>query len=297
MTATEFDDGKQQSFKEAIARTAGQAVRADHVIIDKVEEMSTVRRLLTQGIRIVVSLKALDKIAADAITTNLTQEGINRKLEEVGLPSATLLVAAAVVDDTQSNVNGTQIAALEVEASSLMGPGATLGVTLSVSLVFTGVATWIVWDLPPIRDKAARSLYLLDLLDTIFDWGSSWTGTNLEGVFEFSNDKDRVLSWTLCAISIVGTVLFILSSISMWYFKTRSKRIIVLQLGFENFAQGILHITVASSQASAGPGNVHASVIIGTVQALCFCGFQIFELKDLAGAGNQVASSSGNAGP
>ena len=140
------------------------------VIIDKVEEMSTVRRLLTQGIRIVVSLKALDKIAADAITTNLTQEGINRKLEEVGLPSATLLVAAAVVDDTQSNVNGTQIAALEVEASSLMGPGATLGVTLSVSIVFTGVATWIVWDLPPIRDKAARTLYLLDLLDTIFDW-------------------------------------------------------------------------------------------------------------------------------
>ena len=96
MTATEFDDGKQQSFKEAIARTAGQAVRADHVIIDKVEEMSTVRRLLTQGIRIVVSLKALDKIAADAITTNLTQEGINRKLEEVGLedlplPSSWLL--------------------------------------------------------------------------------------------------------------------------------------------------------------------------------------------------------------
>ena len=79
-------------------------------------------------------------------------------------------MAAAVVDDTQSNVNGTQIAALEVEASLLMGPGATLGVTLSVSIVFTGVATWIVWDLPPIRDKAARTLYLLDLLDTIFDW-------------------------------------------------------------------------------------------------------------------------------
>ena len=195
-------------------------------------------------------------------------------------------MAAAVVDDTQSNVNGTQIAALEVEASLLMGPGATLGVTLSVSIVFTGVATWIVWDLPPIRDKAARTLYSLDLLDTIFDRGS-WTGTNLEGDFEFSNDKDRVLSWTLCAISIVGTVLFILSSISMWYFKTRSKWIIVLQLGFENFAQGILYITVASSQASAWPGNIHSSVIIGTVQALCFCGFQIFELKDLAGAGNR----------
>ena len=70
----------------------------------------------------------------------------------------------------------------------------------------------------------------------------------------------------------------------MWRFERRFKRIIVLQLGFENFAQGILYIIVASSQAS-GSGNIHVSVIIGIVQALCFCGFQIFELKDLAAAG------------
>ena len=120
-------------------------------------------------------------------------------------------------------------------------------------------------------------------MDTIFDWGS-WTGTNPEGDFKFSNDKDRVISWTLCAISIFGTVLFLISTISMWRFERRFKRIIVLQLGFENFAQGILYIIVASSQAS-GSGNIHISVIIGIVQALCFCGFQIFELRDLAAVG------------
>ena len=37
-----------------------------------------------------------------------------------------------------------------------------------------------------------------------------------------------------------------------------------------------MYIIVASSQAS-GSGNIHVSVIIGIVQALCFCGFQIFQ--------------------
>jgi len=52
----------------------------------------------------------------------------------------------------------------------------------------------------------------------------------------------------------------------MWRFNRRFKRIIVLQLGFENFAQGILYIIVASSQ-SAKSGNVRVSVIIGIVHA------------------------------
>jgi hypothetical protein len=291
ITATEFDDEHQQGFKEALAKTAGQGVSADHVIINAIEEMSTSERhLLTHGIRISVRVNVVDRGTADAITVRLTEEGINNALEEAGLPPATILEVATVVDDTQSNVN--QTATMETEASLLMGPGGTVVVTFAVSVIFTGVATWIVWDLPPIRGKAARTLYLLDLLDTIFDWGS-WAGTTLEGDFQFSNDKDRIMSWTLCAISIFGTVLFLLSSISMWYFKSRSKWIIILQLGFENFVQGILYIIVASSQASDGSGNVHVSVIIGIVQALYFCGFQIFELKDLASGGNQVSSPSG----
>ena len=117
-------------------------------------------------------------------------QGGHLRIEKAGLPPATVLETATVLEATQFNVN--QTATVEVEASLLMGPGATVGGTFTISIVFTGVAVWIVRDLPQIRGKAARTLYLLDLLDTIFDWGS-WTGTNLEGDFKFSNDKDRVI--------------------------------------------------------------------------------------------------------
>jgi len=50
----------------------------------------------------------------------------------------------------------------------------------------------------------------------------------------------------------------------------RQKNLLILQLGFENFAQGILYIIVASSQASTSNG---VSVFVGIVQALCFCAF------------------------
>ena len=193
---------------------------------------------------------------------------------------------------TQSSLtaSGTQTASKSDSAESvseptlLMGPETTVGVACAVSIVFAGVTAWIVRDLPPIQDKAgakaARILYLLDLLDTCCDW-AAWTGTNLEGDFSFSNDKDRVVSWSLCAISIFGTALFLVSTILMRY-NTRCKQVIVMQLGFENFSQGILYIIVASSQASAESGNVHVSVLVGIAQAICFCGFQVFELKDLA---------------
>ena len=220
----------------------------------------------------------MDKSAADTIAASLTEEGINKELDQAGLPSASLLEAAAVVNDAAAS--GNQTAIVSKEAVLLMSPGATVGGAIAVSFIFAGVAAWIVQDLPEITHDGIKTLYLLDLLDTIFDWGS-WIGTNLEGDFTFANDKDGVIYWTLCVISIFGTILFLLSSISIWYFEKRSKWIIVLQLGFENFAQGIMYIIVASSQAS-GSGNIHVSVIIGIVQALCFCGFQIFELTLLA---------------
>ena len=99
MTEAEFHDEKQQSFKEAIAKAAAGQVRADHVTIDTIEEMSRAeRRLLAQGIRVSVSVKAVDKSAADAITVRLTEGAINTELNQSGLPPATLLEAAAVVN-------------------------------------------------------------------------------------------------------------------------------------------------------------------------------------------------------
>ena len=182
-----------------------------------------------------------------------------------------------VIEGETSTIDGSSSGTL------LMDPATAVGVTFAVSVVFAGVTAWIVKDSPQYSDKAAE-LYLIDLLDTFFDWGS-WAGTNLEGDFTFSNDQDRVVSWTLCAISIFGTVLFLMTTILMFCGEVSHRRfkwIIVLQLGFENFAQGILYVVVASSQAAAGSGNVHISVMVGIVQALCFCGFQIFELKGLS---------------
>ena len=103
----DFDEEKQQAFKEAISEAAGNGVRADHVIISKIEEMSMAsRRLMSQGIRIAVIVNAEDRSAASAIAESLTEEAINNELQDVGLPSATLLQAAAVTQDSQLNVAG-----------------------------------------------------------------------------------------------------------------------------------------------------------------------------------------------
>ena len=104
----DFDEEKQQVFKEAIAEAAGHGVRADHVIISKVEEMSmAARRLFSQGIRIAVIVNAEDRSAASAIAESLTEEAINNELQQVGLPPATILVTAAVTEDSELNVAGT----------------------------------------------------------------------------------------------------------------------------------------------------------------------------------------------
>jgi hypothetical protein len=295
VTAAEFDGKKQQTFKEAIAKTAGPTVRADHVIIDAIEERTAARRLLNQGIRIDVRVNAVDKSVAASIAARLTQDSINAGLTSVGLPPATLLEAAAVV----TTVNGNQTAAaLEEEATLFLGPVWTVAGTFAASIVFAGLTFWIVKQKSDITYKKARALWLLDVLDTLCDW-ASWTGTSLEGDFAFSNDRGGIVKWTLFAISVFGTVLFIISTTLMRRYDARYKYILILQLGFENFAQGILYIIVASSQASTA--NVRIAVFVGIVQALCFCAFQIYELNSLpvndgGTGGNHGGGSGGNPG-
>jgi hypothetical protein len=291
VTAAEFDGKKQQTFKEAIAKTAGSTVRTDHVVIDAIEQHTLARRLLNQGIRIDVRVNAVDKSTADAIAARLTNDSINAGLTSVGLPPATLLEAAAVV----ISANGNQTAAaMEQEASLLLGPQLTVGGTFAASIGFAGLTGCIVMRSKTITYKTARVLYLLDVLDTLCDW-ASWVGTGLEGDFDFSNDRGGMVKWTLFAFSVFGTVLFIVSTSLMLRFDARFKYVLILQLSFENFSQGILYILVASSQASTG--NVRISVFVGIVQALCFCAFQIFELKSLpvdddSAGGNPGAGSA-----
>jgi len=198
-----------------------------------------------------------------------------------------------------TTANGNQTAAaLEEEATLFLGPVWTVAGTFAASIVFAGLTFWIVKQKSEITYKTARALWLLDVLDTLCDW-ASWTGTSLEGDFGFSNDRGGIVKWTLFAISVFGTVLFIISTTLMRCYDTRYKYILILQLGFENFAQGILYIIVASSQASTA--NVRIAVFVGIVQALCFCVFQIYELNSLpvndgGAGGNHGGGSGGNPG-
>jgi len=132
MTQAEFDDEKQQAFKAALAKAAGQGVRADHVFIDTVEAMSTAdRRLLAQGIRVTVSVKAPDKDAAAAIAASLSEAGINNELEKAGLPPATVLeVAATTSGDRDSGVGG--------GGGGGMGPEIVGGIVSGVVLMLIG---------------------------------------------------------------------------------------------------------------------------------------------------------------
>jgi len=101
MTVTEFDTGKQATFRLAIGAAAGVSM-ADVTIV-KVESISsarqrggmvtTRRRLLAAGIRIDMSVKAANKNAADALGAKLTITVINAKLQQAGMPAAAILEA------------------------------------------------------------------------------------------------------------------------------------------------------------------------------------------------------------
>jgi len=105
MIISEFDDGTRAAFKKATAEAA--SVSDSDVTIDDVESINTARRggdisdvgrrLLAAGIRIDMSIKAADKNAADAIVAKLTVTVINAKLQEAGLPAATILEAPQTV--------------------------------------------------------------------------------------------------------------------------------------------------------------------------------------------------------
>ena len=142
MTFAEFDDEKQQSFKEAIAKAAAGQVRADHVTIDTIEEMSRAeRRLLAQGIRVSVSVKAVDKSAADAIAASLTEDAINLELERAGLPPATLLGAPTVVNSEAEGASALDIGDT-ASAGSASGTAVAVGIVVPVAVIMLVCAGW-----------------------------------------------------------------------------------------------------------------------------------------------------------
>jgi len=71
------------------------------VSIDIVESISiarrAARRLLAPGIKVGISVKAASKNAADTMVSKLTATNINAKLQEAGLPPATIVEAPKTV--------------------------------------------------------------------------------------------------------------------------------------------------------------------------------------------------------
>ena len=95
LALSEFNDAKRASFKEAFAQALG--VSSSDVSIDIVESISiarrAARRLLAPGIKVGISVKAASKNAADTMVSKLTATNINAKLQEAGLPPATIVEA------------------------------------------------------------------------------------------------------------------------------------------------------------------------------------------------------------
>ena len=94
ITLKEFDEQKQQSFRQGLARAAGVVV--SDVRILNIEPVSGSRRLLSESISIEVEIAAKDNTAAEAMAGNLDADSINKQMLEVGLPAATIIEGATV---------------------------------------------------------------------------------------------------------------------------------------------------------------------------------------------------------
>jgi len=91
------------------------------VSIDIVESISiarrAARRLLAPGIKVGISVKAASKNAADTMVSKLTATNINAKLQEAGLPPATIIEAPKTVALAETvNSDGNSDAVQEEES-------------------------------------------------------------------------------------------------------------------------------------------------------------------------------------
>jgi len=98
LTESKFDNDKKATFRAAIAAAAG--VSSADVTIVKVTSTSSAQQggeihdARGPGIRVNMSVRAASHIEADTLCAKLTVTSMNAKLQQAGLPAATLLEAA-----------------------------------------------------------------------------------------------------------------------------------------------------------------------------------------------------------
>jgi hypothetical protein len=88
MTLASFTSDKQVKFREAVAAAAD--IQKSDITIDKISETVGIRRA-REYIRVETSINVADSNAADTLKATLTVGKINAELQNVGLPSATIL--------------------------------------------------------------------------------------------------------------------------------------------------------------------------------------------------------------
>jgi hypothetical protein len=132
-TVESFDSSMQNRFKESIAAAAEVSV-AD-VTIDKISparrRLMAGRKLLADGIRVDVSVKAKDNNVATQMASKLTEDKINSELQKRDLEAATMMEAPAVKT-------------LDTAASDGLGSGEIAAIVSGVLVLVGALAVYVV---------------------------------------------------------------------------------------------------------------------------------------------------------
>jgi hypothetical protein len=160
LALSEFNDAKRASFKEAFAQALG--VSSSDVSIDIVESISiarrAARRLLAPGIKVGISVKAASKNAADTMVAKLTATNINAKLQEAGLPPATIVEAPTTVAREETvKADGNSDAVQEEESlAKEAGEELILGIVGGIGgVIGSAIAGWFLYKKFGMKDPNA----------------------------------------------------------------------------------------------------------------------------------------------
>jgi len=202
ITMSEFDEGKKASFKSAIAEAVG--VSTVDVIIDKIESITTARsgvdisaarHLLASGIRIDMHLQAANKDTADILGAKLTVTTINAKLQQAGLPSATILEAPQTA--TRGDGGSTSAAQEDEDGAAVSNIlpaiiGAGVGFAILLVIVFCFYRRYSKTKTP--KTSTAMS----DVASAELGQGPAQTRPNIEAHLSTSSTPTTILSCNDC---------------------------------------------------------------------------------------------------
>ena len=145
MTKSDFTEEKQSKFRESIGKAAGVVKLAD-VALDKIETITSRRdsnrRLLSGSIRVHTNIKAPDESAAVAMANAIDIDKINRELEKVGLPKATMLESPKASTVEPPNVDPVQENQQKTSNNSVTTIAVVCAVVVTVLSIVSGVFFW-----------------------------------------------------------------------------------------------------------------------------------------------------------